>query len=99
MSAESEFQEIKLSLHAINAQLNEAQRIAGIGSWTHTLGTDLPEWSDEMFRIFGIDPSSGVPSYTEFRRLIHPADLPAVDEAIHQITAVPTLIFNSSLTC
>ena len=67
------------SLKDINAQMNEAQRIAGIGSWSQRPEEDTPVWSDEMFRIFGLDPAKGVPTYRDLKRLIHPDDVGRLD--------------------
>jgi PAS domain S-box-containing protein len=38
-------------------QLRESQRIAHIGSWEWDLETDRIEWSEELFRIWGLNPS------------------------------------------
>ena len=78
----SERKRAETKLWMMNAQMNEAQHIAGIGSWVMRLDSALPEWSDEVFHIFGVRPQDGVPPYPEFRRLIHPDDLPFVDEAV-----------------
>ena len=43
-------------------QLNNAQRISGIGSWSWRIATNTVTWSDEMFRIMGL-PSNTVPSF------------------------------------
>ena len=66
------------SLQDINTQMNEAQRIAGIGSWTMRFNEILPAWSKEMFRIYGLEPSGGVPAYPDFKSLIHPDDQPRI---------------------
>ena len=43
-------------------QLNDAQRISGIGSWSWRIATNSVTWSDEMFRIMGL-ASDTVPSF------------------------------------
>ncbi|MDD5247967.1 MAG: GAF domain-containing protein, partial [Rhodocyclaceae bacterium] len=45
-------------LAASAARLNEAQRIARLGNWEWNLETDEQTWSDESFRIFGLQPQS-----------------------------------------
>ena len=70
------------SLRLANAQLNRAQRIARIGSWTYDPVTHRASWTEEMFRIFGVDPKGGEPSYEELRKLIHPDHRKAFYEAI-----------------
>lgn len=60
--------------------LNEAQRIARIGNWTLELATDKLTWSEEIFRIFEIDPEHFAASYTAFTEAIHPEDRERVNE-------------------
>lgn len=50
-------------------QLNEAQRIAQLGSWEWTAASGEAKWSDEMFRIFGRDPQAGTPGVDTYRAL------------------------------
>jgi two-component system, cell cycle sensor histidine kinase and response regulator CckA len=53
--------------------LKEAQRIAGFGSWVWNTTTDAVEWSEQMFRITGIDPQVS-PSRQLWHELVHPED-------------------------
>lgn len=50
------------------ANLNEAQKLAKIGSYHFNFKTGKITWSDEMFRVFGIDKKSGEPSYEELSK-------------------------------
>jgi PAS domain S-box-containing protein len=54
--------------------LNEAQRIAMIGSWDWDLMTNQVWWSDETYRIFGLTAQSFTPSFQENGKYIHPDD-------------------------
>jgi PAS domain S-box-containing protein len=53
-------------------QLAEAQHIARVGSWNWDLQTNALNWSDELYRIFGVDPQAFNPAFkdvvTEFIR-------------------------------
>lgn len=62
--------------------LTNAQRLAKIGNWSYDVGTDRLSWSNEVFRIFGIAPDSGPPSYEEHRRYVHPDDWERFDRAV-----------------
>lgn len=44
-------------LRESRSHLNDAQRIAGIGSWSFDIRSGRRAWSDQMFEIFGITPS------------------------------------------
>ncbi len=61
--------------------LNEAQRIAQIGSWELDLGSNVLTWSDETFRIFEIDPRQFSASFDAFLAAIHPDDRERVSQA------------------
>lgn len=50
----TEQQAILDDLQASQAELAEAQRLAGAGSWTYTPGTDEWRWSDELQHIYGV---------------------------------------------
>ncbi|MBN2886725.1 MAG: diguanylate cyclase [Chromatiaceae bacterium] len=58
------------------------ERIAHIGSWEWEIATDRVTWSEEMFRIFQLDPAKGAPSYAEHRQLYEPEDMARLHEAV-----------------
>jgi PAS domain S-box-containing protein len=62
-------------------RLVEAQRIARIGSWELDIPRDRLSWSDEIFRIFEIDPARFGASYQAFLAAIHPEDRDFVNES------------------
>ncbi|MFZ4622280.1 MAG: PAS domain-containing hybrid sensor histidine kinase/response regulator [Bacteroidota bacterium] len=56
--------------------LKEAQSISHMGSWKWDLQTSTVEWSDEMFRIFGIDKETYSGRLGDvIAKVIHPDDL------------------------
>lgn len=61
--------------------LDEAQHIASIGSWSLDMVKNRLEWSDEIFRIFEIDPNRFEPTYEGFLNAIHPDDVEMVKQA------------------
>ena len=64
------------------AQLADAQRLAHLGSWEWDVTTDRVTWSDELYRIYGLDPAAFVPTYATSLEPIHPDDLPGLLRAI-----------------
>jgi PAS domain S-box-containing protein len=64
------------------ARLKEAQRLAHLGHWAFDPNQQYSDWSEETFRILGLDPARGVPDGETFRSLIYPEDLPSMDAAI-----------------
>ena len=69
------------SLEEITARLKEAQRIALMGNWELNLENNQLTWSDEVFRIFEIDPARFGATYEAFLSAIHPYDRQFVDQA------------------
>ncbi|MBH0195605.1 MAG: PAS domain S-box protein, partial [Nitrospira sp.] len=69
------------ALRRSEATLKEAQRIAHIGSWVLDIVTNRLTWSDEIYRIFEIDPESFGASYEAFLQLVHPDDRSLVNRA------------------
>jgi PAS domain S-box-containing protein len=65
-------------------QLAESQRIAHIGSWEHNLTTGEVVWSDELFRLLGLDPRRDPGDFKMFFDMIHPDDRPALKKAIDE---------------
>lgn len=53
-------------------ELAETQRIAQVGSWQLDLLTNQVTWSEELFKMYGFDPSLPVPAYTEHMKLFTP---------------------------
>jgi PAS domain S-box-containing protein len=63
------------ALRQSQAYLAEAQRLSHTGSWALNADTrEYTYWSEEMFRIFGVDPREGVPPREAMGRRIHPED-------------------------
>jgi signal transduction histidine kinase len=46
------------SIRQSEAELREAQRVAHVGSWRWDAGTDVTTGSDELYRIYGLDPAT-----------------------------------------
>ncbi|WP_437636366.1 ATP-binding protein [Sorangium sp. So ce854] len=53
--------------------LNEAQRIARVGSWSYDLASRDVRWSEELYDILGVAPSTR-PTFELLASLIHPED-------------------------
>jgi len=62
-------------LIAVVEQFNDAQHLAMIGSWEWDLQTNLVWWSDETYRIFGVNKRDFVPSFESNGKFIHPEDV------------------------
>jgi PAS domain S-box-containing protein len=72
------------------ARLAEAQRLAQIGSWEWEISSGIVTWSDELYRVFGVDPSEWNPSYESFVSLVDPADRERVERMIWEAVETRT---------
>lgn len=62
--------------------LTEAQRIAHIGSWRWNL-TGPVQWTDELYRVYGVSPETFTPTIESFFDLVYPEDRPTMREWLH----------------
>lgn len=63
-------------------QLADAQQIAHIGSWDWDIATGRVTWSDELYRINGLQPQEFSLTSKTFLKGIHPDDLATVNRII-----------------
>ena len=62
------------------ADLNEAQSIAQVGSWVRDLEANRMQWSAETYRIFGVPAGTPI-DYERFLEHVHPDDRERVNQA------------------
>ncbi|MBN1653236.1 MAG: response regulator [Deltaproteobacteria bacterium] len=62
-------------------RLKRAQEIAHLGSWELDVIDNRLTWSEEVYRIFGVQPQQFCATYEAFLERVHPEDRAAVDAA------------------
>lgn len=72
----SENKKLSSDLLRRKRQLAEAQAIAHIGSWEYNPEIGLSDWSEELYRIYGVDPANFTPSVKSLLELVHIEDRP-----------------------
>ena len=75
------FKKAEYTLQKSKSLLTESQRLAHIGSWELNLATNRLVWSDEVYRIFEIDPRRFGATYEAYLQSVHPDDREAVSKA------------------
>ena len=78
----SERKQAEQRLRRSEASLAEAQRIAHLGNWDWDTQKNEVFWSDEIYRIFGLEPQEFGSSYDAFLTLVHSEDREFVRESV-----------------
>lgn len=52
----------------------QAQALTNTGNWKWSIDADVIEWSDEMYRIYGLEPQSEKITFQRFLTFIHDED-------------------------
>ncbi len=63
-------------------QLTEAQKLAHLGSWEWNIRTNRVTWSDELYRIYGLEPQEFEATYEAYLELVYPDDRGLVRKVI-----------------
>ncbi len=79
------------ALRESSARLQEAQRIAHIGSWEVDLVTQQATWSDELYRIMGMTPGTKLDLDELMGKLLHPEDRPMAERRMREAVATGEL--------
>ena len=66
---------------AVQERMDRSQEIAHLGSWELDLIENRLSWSDEVYRIFGLQPQQFGATYEAFLEVVHPDDRAAVNDA------------------
>jgi PAS domain S-box-containing protein len=64
------------------ARLLEAQRVAHIGSFEWDVQSDVVTWSEELHRIYGVEPDQFGGKFEDFLARVHPEEIDATKQAI-----------------
>jgi PAS domain S-box-containing protein len=68
-------------------ELVRAQSVSKTGNWVWDIVTNDLYWSDEIYRIFGLQPQEFEATYDAFLKVVHPDDRDSVDQAVRDAMA------------
>src|SRR5882672_619763 len=74
LASQESLQVLSRDLQESKAKLEEAQRIAHVGYWEWDLSTGRVNWSDETYRIYGLQPQERPIDIATCQEMIHPED-------------------------
>ncbi|MFO0481457.1 MAG: EAL domain-containing protein [bacterium] len=69
-----ERREIEADLRENGSNLLLAQRVGRVGSWRQDFSSGTMQWSDELYRIFGLSPDAFTPTASGSPHFAHPDD-------------------------
>ncbi len=72
--------EAERKLKENESRLADTQKIARLGSWVFNVEEQHLSWSDETFRIAGLQPRDEAPSFEEYLSILHPDDVPLIQK-------------------
>jgi len=74
----------EIALRESDERMRLATEATGVGIWEWNLHTDRVRWDAQMFRIYGIEPTSdGFVPYSTWRGTVVPQDLPEQEAVLH----------------
>jgi len=65
-------------------KLSEAQKLSHIGSWEWDVEENNISWSDELYRIYGLEPGKHKITVEKINEMVHPADKEQVRKIISE---------------
>ncbi len=77
---ETERRAAEEGLRESERMLAEAQRLGHVGSWRFDVPSGMLMWSPELYRIFGLEPGTFVPTLDAFAEYVHPEDRSTIAE-------------------
>jgi diguanylate cyclase (GGDEF)-like protein/PAS domain S-box-containing protein len=77
----------EMQLRGSRRRLEQAQAIAQIGSWEWDVRTNKVTWSNELYRIYGLDPASFPATFEGYLERVHPDDQQRVQSTIGRALA------------
>lgn len=80
----TDLKEAQRELAVLADNLNESQRIAKLGSWVWNIEEDEEWWSDEIYRIRGMEINPKIESGYEYLDYMHPDDRERVGTALEK---------------
>ena len=73
---------VEKELRRNEERLKEAQSVAHVGNWNWDVKRNKLSWSDEIYRIFGLNPQEFGATYEAFLNSVHPNDREFVKKSV-----------------
>jgi PAS domain S-box-containing protein len=63
----------------------QAEELSNMGNWSWDLQTNTLEWTDQLYRIYGLAPQSERVTIDRFMSFVHPEDRQLVEEGMERL--------------
>jgi len=80
----TERKKVEETLNREHTMLARTEAVAHVGSWEWEAEGDKVTWSEELFRIFGLEPAPEAPSFTEHQAFYVPEDRVRLVKAVEE---------------
>jgi PAS domain S-box-containing protein len=80
-------QQVENQLKELANQLSETYALAHIGVWSWNIELDLITWSEEMFRMSGVDPKLPTPTFLQMEKMHAPESWERLQVAVNNALA------------
>jgi two-component system cell cycle sensor histidine kinase PleC len=65
-------------------QLREAESIGRLGRWTWHVGQETIDWSEQIYRIWGVNAETFTPSFAAIYEMVHEDDQDRMDQTLQR---------------
>ncbi|MFL5809764.1 MAG: PAS domain-containing protein, partial [Flavisolibacter sp.] len=79
------------NLRKSEALYKQAEKIANMGNWSWDLKTNKLEWTDQLYRIYGLEPQAEEITIDKFLSFIHPDDKEYVESGVDRLDTEQSL--------
>ncbi|HUR40953.1 MAG TPA: PAS domain S-box protein [Verrucomicrobiae bacterium] len=80
----TERRRVEEALRENQQRLSEAQEIAHMGSWEWNITHNTLRWSDELYRIYGLEPDQFMATYEGYLQRLHEDDRARIHDAVQR---------------
>ncbi|WP_105012611.1 PAS domain S-box protein [Salinibacter sp. 10B] len=87
----AERRQTEKTLQTTAERLSRAQKIASLGSWEYDLTSGTMVWSEQMYRLFGVDPDAFSPSLDRVLEFLPENDRTRFEDALEGVHADDSL--------
>lgn len=71
-------------LRKAQEELKLAQQLGEMGSWCWEVDDDIVSWSEQLYKLFGLDQTQQPPTFAEHERLYTPAGFVVIRKAVER---------------